>query len=158
MVTTISMHTNLIPVFLGFPCELCDEVFVASGVLYTHKKASINWGLVLMLRNVVEACFTDACDFCAWLGCLKSVLEVHKNSQHGECMLQVMYLFRNKFDGSNFSIHPQLTKIWLKLRTWAPINGLHPSERYIAHYATYKDYALLGWAVGGPELPCYASV
>ena len=42
-----------------------------------------------------------------------------------------------------------------KLRTWAPVNGLHPLERYIAHYVIYKDYALLGWAVGCPELPCY---
>ena len=33
-----------------------------------------------------------------------------------------------------------------------------PLERYIAHYVTYKDYAPLGWTVGYPELPCYASV
>ena len=57
-----------------------------------------------------------------------------------------------------FPFIPTSIKNRIKLRTWAPVNGLHPSERYIAHYATYKDYALLGWAVGGPELPCYASV
>ena len=53
------------------------------------------------------------------------------------------------------SFTPKPSKNRTKLRTWAPINGLHPLERYIAHYVTYKDYALLGWAVGGPELPCY---
>ena len=63
---------------------------------------------------------TDACDICAWLGCLRSGLEEHKKSQHVECMLQVMYLFRNKFDGSNFSIHPHFTKM-IK----APYMGSH---------------------------------
>ena len=50
---------------------------------------------------------------------------------------------------------PKHPKNRTKLLTWAPVNGLHPLERYIAHYVTYKDYALLGWAVGGPELPRY---
>ena len=45
-----------------------------------------------MLKNIVEACCLDACEFCAWPGCLKSNLEEHQRSQHGECMLQVMYL------------------------------------------------------------------
>ena len=69
------------------------------GVLYTYKKTCTNLGLVPDVLNVVEACCTDACDFCAKLGCLKSYLENHKKRQHGECMLQVMYLLRNKFDG-----------------------------------------------------------
>lgn len=45
-----------------------------------------------MLKNIVEACCSDACESCAWPGCLKSDLEEHQRSQHGECMLQVMYL------------------------------------------------------------------
>ena len=56
------------------------------------------------------------------------------------------------------SFTPKPSKNRTKLRTWAPVNGLHPLERYIAHYVTYKDYAPLGWVVGGPELPRYASV
>ena len=40
-------------------------------------------------------------------------------------MFQVMCLFRNKFDGSNISIHPHFTKNRIKLRTWVLINSLH---------------------------------
>jgi hypothetical protein len=50
------------------------------------------WGAVLMLKNIVEACCSDACEFCAWPGCPKSNLEEHQRSQHGERMLKVMYL------------------------------------------------------------------
>ena len=47
-----------------------------------------------MLKNIVEACCecADACDFCAWPGCMKSNLEEHQKNQHGEGMSQLMYL------------------------------------------------------------------
>ena len=54
-----------------------------------------------------------------------------------------------------FKLPQTITKTITKLRAWAPINDLHSLERYIAHYVTYKDYAPLGWVVGGPELPGY---
>jgi hypothetical protein len=62
-----------------------------------------------MLNNVVEACCTDVCDFCAKLSCLKSNLKNHRRSLHGECMLLVMYSFINKFNGTKISIHPHFT-------------------------------------------------
>ena len=45
-----------------------------------------------MLKNIVEACCLDACEFCALPGCLKLNLEEHQRSKHGECMLRVVYL------------------------------------------------------------------
>ena len=104
---------------------------------------------ILMWRTVIEACCADACSFCAWLGCLKTILEEHQKSQHGECMLQVMYLFRNKFDGSNISIHPHFTKNRTKLRTWAPVQHstslgeVHCTLRYLQRLCSIG--VVCGW-------------
>ena len=69
------------------------------------------WGSISDINMMHGVCQTDACDICVWLSCLRSGLEVHEKKKHGECMLQVMYLFRNEFDGLNFSVHPHFTKI-----------------------------------------------
>jgi hypothetical protein len=64
-----------------------------------------------MLKNIVEACCADACEFCAWRGCMKS--NFGRTPEELAWRMHVtshVFMFRNKFEGSNFSIHPHFTK------------------------------------------------
>ena len=127
------------------------------------KRVCSYWNLEKHLENQHEARNSNLyqCETCRKKFTAFRKLKEHFGEEHeanGYLRDDLSILFRNKFEGSNFSIHPHFTKWMISSVHGLPSNDLHPLERYIAHYVTYKDYAPLGWVVGGPELPRYASV
>ena len=85
-----------------------------------------------------EVCCIDACEVCAWLGCLKTNLEEHQKSQHGESCYKSCICWRLKqLSKPKLNQNLSSTEFEVRLHSYSDIH--HPPPPTTRNYTPGKQ-------------------